>query len=96
MGWVLALEGIAVYGGAHAYNKSREAHGDHCSSFLKVHSQEDPDHLASAFKQCELLSTDDQSLVIKGFELYLALYNQTLEGIVKKANFNINQNKNAA
>ncbi len=85
-GWIFALEGAAVRSGEYAYNHAREAHGPKAASFLKVHSNEDPDHLEKAFKMIDVLSPEDQHVVELALDQYADLYISILQNISQKDN----------
>ena len=78
-GWILALEGIAVRHGKPAYAKAEKAFGKKGTLFLKVHAEEDEDHLTKAFESISELKSDELEQVAQGFDLYLSLYQQMLE-----------------
>jgi hypothetical protein len=52
-GYILLLEGVAVSLGPDLYRRVADAHGKNCASFLRVHVEEDVDHLPKAFAQVE-------------------------------------------
>lgn len=83
-GWIFTLEGAAVVSGDHAYSETKLAHGPKASTFLKVHSSEDPDHLEKAFKTIEALSSDDIELVKETMVQYTEQYVSLLKGIVAR------------
>jgi len=84
-GWILALEGFAVRHGGEVYSRCRKAHGDRACAFLKVHSEEDDDHLTKAFEAVAELPAKDVADVIHGLELYTKLYASMLEAAKAKA-----------
>ena len=49
-GYLSCLEGLAVRKGREIYEKVLESHGGKAANFLRVHIEEDEDHLAEVFK----------------------------------------------
>jgi hypothetical protein len=84
-GYILALEGNAVAYGPMVYDTVRKAHGDGPASFLRVHAEEDPDHLDTAFTMVSALSTDEQRLVLENTKYSLAMYDAFLRSTVEHA-----------
>jgi hypothetical protein len=80
-GYILALEGNAVTYGPMAYAAVRQAHGDAPTSFLRVHAEEDPSHLDTAFAMIEPLSLDEQRLVLENTRFSIAMYDAFLRGV---------------
>lgn len=78
-GWVLALEGFAVRNVPAMYEICRETFGPKCSSFLKVHAEEDEDHLAKAFESIKGFSPEENALVAETLQFYAQLYGNVLE-----------------
>jgi pyrroloquinoline quinone (PQQ) biosynthesis protein C len=83
-GWALALEGFAAYVDKKLVEDVRNAHGERCAKFIIVHSEEDPDHLESAFKAVELLG--DTEGVKKNIELSADIYCEMLRACARMAN----------
>jgi len=52
-GYILLLEGVAVDVVPEFHQRVVLAHGKNCGNFLRVHMEEDVDHLAKAFAQIE-------------------------------------------
>jgi hypothetical protein len=84
-GYILALEGVSVLHGPWIYRAVREAHGDAAASFLKVHSDEDPDHLDKAFEMVNALSDPERDLIRKNLRFTCGLYEIFLRSIVTAA-----------
>ncbi len=61
-GWILCLEGLAVREGKTVHERVSKAHGKNCAHFLKVHAQEDIDHVEKAKKM--VASVDDKQAQI--------------------------------
>jgi len=79
-GYLLALEGIAVHAGPEIYRRSKEAHGERSARFLKVHTEEDVDHLAEVFVWFDKFSEEEKEIVFKNFKLSCKLYCNMLLG----------------
>lgn len=82
LGWVLCLEGFAVQCGKQIYPRIVKAHGAQASTFIKVHGEEDEDHIKKALEVCEQLSETETAEVIKSFRLYCKLYENIYSSIV--------------
>jgi hypothetical protein len=74
MGWVLLLEGFAVLNGPNLYARAEKVYGSKPTSFLRVHTQEDPDHVEKAFGVLNCFSEDELKDVERGLDLYAVLY----------------------
>jgi hypothetical protein len=84
-GYILALEGLAVTYGPHIYEAVARYHGDRASSFVKLHANEDPGHLESAFAELDTFSEREISLVQANFRFTTDLYSKVLADIVRSA-----------
>lgn len=84
-GWVLALEGFAVRNVPAMYNICSEAFGKKCSSFLKVHADEDEGHLEKAFESIRSLTNAENAIVAKAMCFYTDLYGALLLQIAADA-----------
>jgi thiaminase len=85
-GYIFCLEGLAVDCGGKLYERTKAAHGQKAANFLKVHSDEDVDHLESAFKMLESLSKEEVDLVEKCLRQSAGLYEQILRQCAEKRN----------
>ncbi len=83
-GYILALEGLSVVHGPFVYRSAQAKHGDAACSFLKLHSDEDPDHLDKAFEAIAALSEPEHRLIEKNFDFSCELYNSFLRAIVAR------------
>lgn len=86
MGWVIFLEGFAVRNGRKLHERAEAGHGKKAVSFLKVHTQEDPEHLEMAFKTLGSFSELELDDVAHGIELYGKLYENVYKGICEQLN----------
>lgn len=68
LGYVLALEMTCVETFADVHRQVKAAHGEKCSSFVRVHAEDDPDHVEKAVQQLSALSAREQRLVLENFE----------------------------
>lgn len=73
-GWVLALEGFAVKNVPQMYEVCLKEYGAKCTTFLKVHAEEDEDHLEKAFQNIDQLTPEETQLVAKTMHQYCELY----------------------
>jgi len=77
MGWVIVLEAFAANYGPGIFKRVMKAHGKEASVFLKVHAEEDQDHIEKAFKQITQLPAENQQETILNFQ-HCAYYYQTM------------------
>lgn len=68
MGWVIMLEAFAANFGPSILKRVANAHGKEASVFLKVHSEEDQDHIQKAFKQVSQLPDSHVEQTIQNFQ----------------------------
>ena len=83
--WILMLEGLTVREGLNYYKRAFNAHGEKCTNFLKVHCEEDPDHLTKAFDALKLVPESELKTVGKFFEISCELYSLMLLDCEKSA-----------
>jgi thiaminase len=81
LGYIMALEGIAVYAGPVALKKVQKAHGIKAASFLKVHSEEDVEHIEQALNQFDQLTPKAQAQTYENLIQSGELYCQMLDRI---------------
>lgn len=81
LGYILALEGIAVLAGDNANNRVCETFGPKAASFLRVHSQEDKEHIESAFKHILSLDDKNQKMAYANFIQSGEMYCKILDAI---------------
>lgn len=84
-GWIVMLEGAAVMTGGHIFERTKKAHGEKASLFLKVHSDEDPDHLDKAFGFLGKVTPEEMTLIKENFHQSAYLYLQMLDGCLAYA-----------
>ncbi|MES2965675.1 MAG: iron-containing redox enzyme family protein [Bdellovibrionota bacterium] len=74
MGWVLLLEGFAVLNGPRLFERAEKHYGKKATSFMRVHTAEDPDHVDKAFKALDVYSAKELEEVAHGLRVYAKLY----------------------
>ncbi|MGZ3652460.1 MAG: iron-containing redox enzyme family protein [Bdellovibrionota bacterium] len=84
MGWILFLEGFAIKSGPMIHERALKSHGPKPTTFLKVHTQEDPDHVDKALEVLKVFSEAELQDVAHGLELYSELYINILNSIKAK------------
>lgn len=89
-GYILYLEGLSTRAGRKAQSETAKAHGPKASNFLRVHANEDDDHLAKAFEQLEKFDARQLHAVQESIGLSGNLYARVLMEIASKAGARIN------
>lgn len=89
-GYFLFLEGLAVECGEEIYKRTLKTYGDKATRFLKVHVEEDKDHVESHFEHLERTSDKERESILKNMRqaefLYSSFVRQIMEQLaVKKA-----------
>lgn len=72
LGYILALEVFAVTCFKEFHEIVSEAHGEKASLFVKVHADDDPDHVEKALAEVERCSPEEREIIYQNF-------NQTCE-----------------
>jgi hypothetical protein len=83
MGWILFLEGFAIRCGPQAYQRVEKSYGTKGTSFLLVHTQEDPYHVEKALSVLNNFSSVELEDVAHGLKLYASLYRNIFFAIEK-------------
>lgn len=83
-GWVLALEGFAVRNVPEMYEVCLKQFGPKATTFLKVHAQEDEDHLRKAFDSISHFTPEENGLVASTLVQYAELYGMILTKIAEQ------------
>jgi hypothetical protein len=81
-GYILTLEGLAVVYGPSVYAAVSSAHRDEASSFVRLHANEDPGHLESAFALLETLSPAETAAIQANFKFTRDLYRALLSEVI--------------
>ncbi len=68
LGYILALELIACEVYPDVRPLIEKTYGPKCLNFIRVHSDEDPDHVEKALKQLDALTGDEKRLAVENFE----------------------------
>lgn len=84
LGWVLALEGFSVLNINKILETCDETYGPKFTTFLKVHANEEEEHLEKAFEVIKTLNNDEIKLVSNTLYQYGHLYGNIYEKIEKK------------
>lgn len=77
-GYTLALESLAGNFGSILFDRVREAHGEKAGNFLKLHSEDDIEHIEKAHDQLEKLNEAEKALVQENLEISSAIYRSML------------------
>jgi uncharacterized ferritin-like protein (DUF455 family) len=80
-GYILALEGVAVIHGPSVYQRIKDAHGSEAGAFLKLHAEEDPDHLDKALEVVRSIPERDQAAVRQNLRFSCQNYRAFLEAV---------------
>ena len=80
LGWIMFLEGIASVFGPTAVEKAG-AHHKSMTRFLRVHAEEDQDHIRSAFELVENTNMDKNSHFMDNFRISAQLYCSVFKNI---------------
>lgn len=81
MGYILFLEGLATTKGQDILNVISSTYGINACSFVKIHSEEDQEHIKSAFTLLDSLNTKFADDIIANMKLSFSIYSQILEKI---------------
>ena len=88
LGYILFLEGLAAYAGKSVYQEIKDLHKG-SALFLKVHAEEDPEHLYGAIMAISKLSENEQNAILKNLKyssfIYEGIMSATREVRIKKA-----------
>ncbi len=85
LGWILALEGLATNVGGFANQLAAKNHTNKATNFLRLHSDEDPEHLEKALQITNMLSEDELAIVNESMEFYSLQYINILKAIEKSS-----------
>jgi hypothetical protein len=77
-GYTLALESIASEYGKFIYDSVNKAHGAKASKFMKLHSEDDVEHIQKAYDQINKLNEKELELVAENLTLSSQLYRSML------------------
>lgn len=81
LGWILFLEGVAAAEGPAIYRRVSETFGPKCTHFVKLHAEEDQDHIQKALSTVDGLNDQDQQEAISNMWQSADLYFLMLQEI---------------
>jgi thiaminase len=84
-GYILFLEGLATQVASWATKEIERIYGEKTATFLKVHGEEDDDHIEKAFENLKNLTEEQLQLIRKSFEISSALYQASLSRAAQQA-----------
>lgn len=83
LGYILFLEGLAVHWGKEIHDDIKDTHKGSVL-FLKVHAEEDPQHLQDAIKTIMALSAPEQEAIHRNFVYSVEMYREMLRCVFGK------------
>ena len=83
-GYTLALETIASEYGKFIYDSVNDAHGAKASKFMKLHSEDDVEHIQKAYYHINQLNETESALVAENLVLSSQLYRSMLIDVAIK------------
>jgi hypothetical protein len=63
LGYILALEAMSASKGKWVLDRVTAGHGDNCAAFLKVHAEDDVEHVQKALRVLEGVSAEESALI---------------------------------
>ncbi len=81
LGYILMLESLGVGGCGYAAEQAGKFFGTKCATFLKVHADEDPDHVEKAYQTILSLPLNEQKVIWQNYELTHQNYSLLLSTI---------------
>jgi thiaminase len=84
-GYIFMLEGLSVAHGAWIHERVTQAHGKEAATFVKLHANEDEDHLEKAFDVVNQLGEKELSLIRENYLFTCSIYRLFLEAAGSKA-----------
>lgn len=78
LGYILYLEGLALAAGSIINDAAQKAFGGNAANFIRVHVEEDPDHVEKALKQLEEMNAMELAAVDESLDITAELYVQIL------------------
>lgn len=82
-GYILLLEGAAVRLGPQIYERVSNSHGKAAGNFLRIHVEEDPDHVDQALESIMALPPQDLTYIEKNMVQSADLFGAMLEAMAK-------------
>lgn len=84
-GYILCLEGLCVRAGAEFYRRVVKAHGEKAGRFLKVHSEEDIEHIDKALQMVESVPAERLAAINKNLAFCCDSYASILKEVALAA-----------
>lgn len=84
-GYLLALESLAIYAGPQMHERISKAHGAKASSFLRVHTEEDVNHVKEVIEWIEKMPPETQEVILSNYVFSLENYKNMVEEIRTQA-----------
>lgn len=81
LGYILFLEGLAANWAKDSYENIKDMHKNSVI-FLKVHAEEDPQHLEDALKTILALSAPEQEAIMSNLKYSETIYHQMIQEMV--------------
>ncbi len=85
-GYYLFLEGIAAEFGPRIHKMLKDNYPDNQLSFVRVHAEEDPDHIHEHLEKLMKLPKEDHELIIRNLQQSSSIYQNMLREILASAN----------
>lgn len=82
-GYILLLEGISITRGKQLYPILEQKFGKYATGFLRLHVEDDVDHLEKAFNHISNLEEEKINVIKENLEQTCIMYNIFLDGISK-------------
>lgn len=85
LGQIVMLEAVSVELGPWLYSVVKECYGDNAAKFVKVHAEEDQDHVEKALASIDKLPTENRIGVAENFMQACEMYSLILRTIGESA-----------
>ncbi len=85
LGYILCLEMLAVETFKPLYEIQQKTYPQNQHLFVKVHADDDPDHVEEALAQIEMCSDEVQEIILKNFEQTAQMYQSLISHAQEKA-----------
>lgn len=83
LGYIYFLEDLACSICPELTKLLTELYGKKCVSFLKLHGEEDPDHVTKAYEQIKKLSPERQRIITLNYEQSAIAYHQVIAACIR-------------
>lgn len=68
LGYILSLEWLAVEAFPSVLSAVRGSYGEKCVNFIRVHAEEDPDHVDKCFEQIEMVPQHEREIIVENYK----------------------------